>query len=167
MPVPEPVGGERLPVPVLALLAGKPSSASAFDQVIPLLTVDADGYPHVALLSRGQLRASPGGQELLAAVSGARTRASLLSNRRATVILVSDRTAYYLKLDVASTIEHVGRLGAVLRMVRCISDSAGVDLAPMGFRRSTELAAREGWDDDAVVLDLLEQARLGQEGAAG
>jgi hypothetical protein len=164
--VPELTGDEQLPGAVRALLAAEPSPEAAFDLAIPLLTADAGGYPHVALLSRDQLRVSPGGQELLAAVTGTRTRANLLNNRRATVILVSGQTAYYLKLDVAATIEHAGRLGAVLRLARCISDSAGVDLTPMGFRQSADLAAREGWDDDARVLDLLERTRRTREGAA-
>ena len=43
----------------------------------------------------------------------------------------------------------------MLRLAGCTADSAGVQLAPMGFRRSAELAAREGWDADARVLDLL------------
>ena len=152
-------GQERLPATVVALLAAEPGPDVSFDQAIPLLTVDSAGYPHVALLSRGQLRVSPGGSELLAVVAGTRTRANLLNSRRATVMVVSGQTAYYLKLDVCATVEDAGRLGAVLRPRRCLADSVGVDLAPMAFRRSADLAARERWDDDARVLDLLERER--------
>ena len=79
---------------------------------------------------------------------------------RATVVLVSGQVAYYLKLTVASTVEHEQRLGVVLRLAECTVDSAGVDLSPLGFRFSEVLAEREGWEADAQVLDLLEkQAR--------
>ena len=74
-------------------------------------------------------------------------------------MVVSGQTAYYLKLDVCATVEDAGRLGAVLRPRQCLADSAGVDLAPMAFRRSADLAARERWDDDARVLDLLERRK--------
>lgn len=158
-------GEERLPAAVVALITAESGAEAAFDQAIPLLTVDAAGYPHVALLSRAQLRANPGGTGLLASVTGTRTRANLLGNRRATVMLVGDQTAYYLKLDVVATVEQAGRLGAVLRLRHCLADSAGVDLAPMAFRQSAELAAREGWDNDARVLDLLERTAQTGEGA--
>lgn len=153
---PPAAAGAPIPEPVLEILRTEPGPEAEFDQAIPLLTVDENGFPHVALLSRGQLRAAPGGRDLLAAVWGAGTTANLLATRRATVLLADDATAYYLKLTVAGTAEHAGRLGVVLRLASCTSDSAGIELAPMGYRRSAELAAREGWDADARVLDLLE-----------
>jgi hypothetical protein len=165
--VAEEASEERLPAAVFDLLAAKPGPGEAFGQVIPLLTVDDAGYPHVALLSRGQLRAAPGGNKLLAAVRGIHTRANLLRSRRATVLFVGGQTAYSLKLDVAVTMEHAGRLGAVLQLRRCLADSTGADLAPMTFRQSAALAARESWNDDARVLDLLARGRLTGEGTAG
>ena len=144
-----------IPEPVLAILRAEPGPEQEFDQAIPLLTVDPDGFAHVTLLSRGQLRADPAGRELLASVWGAGTRANLLASGRATVMLADDSAAYYLKLTVTRTIEHAARLGVALAPGRCTSDSVGVQLAPMGFRPSAELAAREGWEADARVLDLL------------
>jgi hypothetical protein len=153
---------QGIPEPALAVLRTAPGPDTAFDQAIPLLTVDDAGFPHVALLSRGQLRAGQNPAELLAAVWGPGTRANLLARRRATVVLVSGQAAFYLKLTVASTVEHAQRLGVVLRAAGCTTDSAGVDLSPLGFRFSAELAEREGWAADAEVLDLLEkQARPG------
>jgi hypothetical protein len=151
---------QGIPEAALAILRARPDSA--FDQAVPLLTVDEAGFPHVALLSRAQLRAGRDPAELLAAVWGPGTRANLLARGRATVVLVSGQDAFYLKLTVVSTVEHAQRLGVVLRVAGCTTDSAGVDLSPLGFRFSAELAEREGWAADAEVLDLLEeQSRQG------
>jgi len=151
----EAAAAERIPEQVLAILRAEPGPEAEFDQAILLLTVDEDSFPHVALLSRGQLGVGPGGRDLLAAVWGVGTRANLLATRRATVMLADNVAAYYLRLTVVGTVEREGRLGVVLRLSGCTSDSAGVQLAPMAFRRSAGLAAREGWDADARVLDLL------------
>jgi hypothetical protein len=149
-------GEGGIPGPALAILRAEPGLDGEFDQAIPLLTVDAAGFPHVALLSRSQLRPGRHAGELLASVWGPGTRENLLATRRATIVLIAAQDAYYLKLSVVSTVEHAGRLGVMLRVAGCTTDSAGVDLSPLGFRRSAELAEREGWDADAQVLDLLE-----------
>jgi hypothetical protein len=146
-----------IPGPALAVLRAQAPAEGEFDQAIPLLTVDAAGFPHVALLSRRQLRPGRHDDELLASVWGPGTRANLLATRRATVILTAAQAAYYLRLSVVSTVVHAGRLGMVLRMAGCTTDSAGVDLSPLGFRRSAELPEREGWDADDQVLGLLEE----------
>ena len=150
------VVAQGIPDAALAILRTEPGAGVAFDQAIPLLTVDEAGFPHVALLSRGQLRAGRDPAELFAAVWGPGTRANLLARRRATIVLVSGQVAFYLKLTVASTVEHAQRLGVVLRLAGCTADSAGVDLSPLEFRFSADLAEREGWAADAHVLDLLE-----------
>jgi hypothetical protein len=148
---------QGIPEAALAILRTRPRPDAAFDQAVPLLTVDEAGFPHVALLSRAQLRAGRDPAELLAAVWGPGTRANLLARGRATVVLVSGQAAFYLKLTVVRTVEHAQRLGVVLRMAGCTTDSAGVDLSPLGFRFSAELAEREGWAADTEVLDLLEK----------
>jgi hypothetical protein len=149
--------GQGIPEAALAILRTAPGPEAAFDQAIPLLTVDDAGFPHVALLSRAQLRPGKDAAELLAAVWGPGTRANLLARERATVVLVSGQTAYYIKCTVAGTAERAQRLGVVLRLAGCTADSAGVDLSPLGYRFSAELAGREGWAADAEVLDLLEK----------
>ena len=68
-----------IPEPVLAILYTQPGPDGEFDQAIPLLTVDKAGFPHVALLSRGQLRPGRHDGELLASVWGPGTRANLLA----------------------------------------------------------------------------------------
>src|SRR5262249_29532951 len=133
---------DGIPGPALAILHAQPGPDGEFDQAIPLLTVDSAGFPHVALLSRDQLRPGRPDGEPFASVWGPGTRANLLATRRATVVLIAAQAAYYLKLSVVRTVEHAGRLGAMLRVAGCTTDSAGVDLSPLGFRRSAELAER-------------------------
>ena len=50
--------GVILPQEVVHFLAGGPVMGSA-EQVVPLLTVDANGLPHACLLCRAQLDANP------------------------------------------------------------------------------------------------------------
>jgi hypothetical protein len=149
--------GEQIPEAALAVLAPGPDRHGSFDQAIPLLTVDNDGFPHVALLSRAQLRDGGTARDLHAVVWAGTTSANLAATRRATVILVGGQVAWYLKLTVVRAVEHEGRVGVILRLAKSIADSAGVDLVPMGFRSSAALAAEEGWDADRQVLDLLGQ----------
>ena len=59
----EAAAADCIPEQVLAILRAEPGPEAEFDQAIPLLTVDKDSFPHVALLSRGQLRAGPGGRD--------------------------------------------------------------------------------------------------------
>jgi hypothetical protein len=149
--------GEQIPAAALALLAPDLGRRDPFDQAIPFLTVDKDGFPHVALLSRAQMRDGGTGRDLHAVVWAGTTSANLMAGRRATVILVGGQVAWYLKLNVVRFVEHDGRVGVRLRLAKSIADSAGVDLVPMGFRSSAALAAEEGWDADGQVLDLLGQ----------
>lgn len=147
--------GEQIPEAALAVLAPGPYRHDSIDQAIPLLTVDKDGFPHVALLSRAQMRNGGTRRDLHAVTWAGTTGANLMASRRATVILVGGQVAWYLKLTVVRVVEHHGRVGVILRLARSIADSAGVDLVPMGFRSSAALAAEEGWDIDQQVLDLL------------
>jgi hypothetical protein len=151
--------GMRVPEAVREILRREAAGEGAFGQVYVLMTVDPAGYPHVALLTGDQMREGPGGDELRAVVWGARTRAHLIDSGRATLLVADYRFAHYLKLAVVDSVEQVGRLGVVLRLTDCAHDTAGVDLVPMAFRWSVQLAAREGWERDAAMLDLLAQRR--------
>lgn len=154
-----------IPAQVLALLAGSDPAGSpddgredGFDLAFALLTVDADGYPHAALLSRHQLRPGRAAGELLAVVWGPTTRANLLARPKATLLAADYTAAHYLKLNVLRYLEQPLRLGLVLELEEYARDSAGVELRPLQFRMSAEIAAREGWDQDAAALELLERA---------
>jgi hypothetical protein len=162
VPVTDQAAGELIPAAALAVLHGEHAPDGSFDQAIPLLTVDPGGFPHVALLSRAQLRDAGTGRDLLAVVWAGRTSAHLRATGLATVILVGGQLAWYLKMSVVGFVSREGRFGVILRLVQCVSDTAGVDLVPMGYRGSPELAVEEGWDADKEVLDVLSQAVAGR-----
>ena len=123
------------------------------------MTVDPGGYPHIALLSSGQIRLGGEPDELLAVVRGTTTRANLAERGLATLLVVGADAAHYLKLAVARSVSAYSRLGVALRLDEVVRDSVGVPLSPLQFQRSVALAEREGWGDDTAVLDLLSQHR--------
>ena len=72
-----------IPDEIAALLREFPY-AGAHEQAFPFLSVDADGYPHSALLSRAELEPGADSATLLAVVASSRTRtkfATILDGR--------------------------------------------------------------------------------------
>lgn len=126
-----------------------------FDQAFPLVTVDAAGFPHVALLAAAQLDVDDAARWILASVAGPNTRRNLDRERRATLLAVDGIALHVAKLTVVSSVEAPDRAGYALRLEAHKRDSAGTALHPMLFARSAELVAAERWDTDAVVLDRL------------
>ena len=96
-------GGSAMTVApaVAALLAGTPEIGTQ-EQAFPFVTVDAEGFPHAALLSRMEVEIGPGNADLRAAVRSTRTRANLDRDGRATLIAVEGRTAHYVKLRLCA-----------------------------------------------------------------
>ena len=139
----------------LAELIRPAGDEQEFDQAFPLVTVDAAGYPHVALLAAAQLGVDDAAALILASVAGANTRRNLERDRRATLLAVDGMALHVAKLDVVTDVEVPDRAGFALRLESHKRDSAGTALHPMLFARSTELVAAERWDTDALVLDRL------------
>lgn len=134
----------------------RPASADRpVDQAFPLLTVDAAGYPHAALLASAQLGVDATSSVLLASVAGTNTRANLTRDRRATLLAVDGVALHVAKVDVVATVETDDRAGFALRVASYRLDSAGTALHPMLFARSEELVAAERWDRDTEVLARL------------
>lgn len=154
-PPPAGTAGPRpLPAALAALLAGRPAADST-EQAFPLLTVDAAGFPHVALLSRAEVEVSPAGDALLAAIASERTRANLLRERRCTVIAVGGQTAHYAKFTVSATLSAPPLLGCELRLADYKADSLGIDLSPAEYTATSGLAQLEHWDRSQALLDRL------------
>ncbi|MBV9047720.1 MAG: hypothetical protein JOY58_05605 [Solirubrobacterales bacterium] len=63
-----------------------------------MLTVDADGFPHVCLLSRAELEA--GVSEIRGVIASQTTSANLKRSRRATLMVIDPAAAWYCKLEV-------------------------------------------------------------------
>jgi hypothetical protein len=139
----------------LAALIRPAAPDEPMDQAFPLLTVDAAGYPHVALLASAQLGVDVALTVVLASVAGTTTRANLSRDRRATLLAVDGIALHIAKVDVVATVETDDRAGFALAVTSYRLDSAGTALHPMMFARSDALMAAERWDKDTEVLARL------------
>lgn len=150
----------RVPHQVVDLLRGFPVPGSN-EQAFPLITVDDNGYPHVALLSRSEMDVVPGELALLAVVGSPRTRNNLTRDGRAGLIAIGAYSAYYLKLQLAQSIEDEGVMGCAFSPIEFKEDSLGIPLVPIGFHATADVARMERWEVSARLL-----TRVAQEHAA-
>src|SRR5581483_12375611 len=97
------VSGGEVPVPdeVRQALTGRPQ-VGEWELIVPFLTVDPAGFPHVCLLSRAELEAD--GLELRAVIFGQNTIANLERQQRATLVVVLPEAAWYCKLRLARSL---------------------------------------------------------------
>jgi hypothetical protein len=65
--------------------------------VVPLLTADPEGFPRVALLALGDLRASSASRMAVAVVAGSRTAFNLVRRKTATIL--------YLQRQITASIQ--------------------------------------------------------------
>ena len=151
--------GPNLPDPLRALLDGD-DLRSKEGTTLLLLTVTGDGWPHVAMLSVGELLAvSP--ERLRAALWPASTATrNLTSTGQATIALVHERVAYYLRcrarrgpdLDVASSEAGLAyfelELGDILEDVVPYAElTSGIS-----FRLADSPEGIERWDERIAAL---------------
>lgn len=134
------------------LLRGFPGT-DADEQAFPFLTVDENGFPHPALLSRAELE--PGADGLLAVIGSPNTRANLERDGRATLIAVHGTVAHYAKLLMVRSVAAGHLLGCEFDVVHHKRDSLGIPLAPIGFRTTAEIAEHEHWARTAALLSRL------------
>lgn len=88
-----------LPAALVATLgAPDPEAGPAY----PLTTVDADGWPHVALLSAGELLVRDPGTLRLALHAGSGTTASLRAGGRGTLLAVLGDAALTVRLQATA-----------------------------------------------------------------
>jgi hypothetical protein len=115
--------GPRLPTDVVALLDGNDLDARV-GFTIELLTVDAESWPGVALLSAGEALALDDSTVRLALWPGTRTTANLTRTGRGVLAFVHDGAAYTLRLETCRAADLVepaplavfdGRVAAVRR----------------------------------------------------
>jgi hypothetical protein len=128
------------------------------EQAFPFLTVDENGFPHGALLSRSEVDVSSDNSAVLIAVGSVRTRANLERDGRAAVIAVDGTIAHYAKLRVVRSLVHDGILGCALEIFEHKRDTLGVPLSPIMFRTTAEIATLERWTVTARVLRRLDEA---------
>ena len=146
-----------VPAELLSLLSGRPDVGER-EQAFPFLTVDENGFPHVALLSRAEIEVA-GAAEILAVVASKRTCANLRRDGRAGLIAVNGTVASYAKLRVARMIEVGNLLGCGLVVTEYKSDSLGIPLQPISFVATADIAQMESWDaSERLLRNLADQA---------
>jgi hypothetical protein len=145
--------GVILPQEVALFLASGPVMNSA-EQVVPLLTVDANGLPHACLLSRAQLDANSA--EVRAAVTSLGTRANLQRTGGALILVTLGDTVHHCKLGVLRARVSHGVLLVAFEPLEHKADTLGIPLEPMTFVASPGIASFEHWDETAMMLRSLD-----------
>jgi hypothetical protein len=114
-----------VPAPLRALLDADPGDAAVDGFTLLLLTTRADGWPHQAMLSVGEVAAAAEDRLTLAVWPGATSTANLRERGRATLTAVVDGVAYALFLAV----EAAGEVGRLARFEARV-EAATADEAP-------------------------------------
>ncbi|MBF6440228.1 hypothetical protein IU435_27880 [Nocardia cyriacigeorgica] len=129
----------------MPLLRGWPQIGAA-EQAFPFLSVDADGFPHSALLSRAELEPGADGTGLLAIIASTRTRSNLMRSRAAGLIAIDGTVCHRMKLALTAWIaDGSDLLGCVFTVTGHTPDDIGVPMRPLTFRPTRELAEMENW----------------------
>ena len=144
---------EAIPSSMVEALDGYPEVGVA-DAMIPLLTVDEAGYPHVCLLSRAELNADS--SHVYAVVASPVTKSNLLRDRRATLVVFTPRSANYAKLDANGFKENGHLMGIVFDLHSMKEDgNESFHMEVPRYMPTDEIATMEHWDlTRALLADL-------------
>lgn len=144
---------EHIPTSMVNTLIGYPE-VGVSDIMIPLLTVDNGGYPHVCLLSRAELDADT--NHIYAAVASTVSKSNILRDQRATLIIFTPSAAYYSKLDVALTKEDGNLLGVVFTLHSIKEDGdESFHMEPPSYLPTDAIASTERWERSRSLLHDL------------
>ncbi|MBB4661836.1 pyridoxamine 5'-phosphate oxidase family protein [Conexibacter arvalis] len=118
-----------VPPPLRALLDADPGAEAADGFTLLLLTTRADGWPHQAMLSVGEVACAGDDRLALAVWPSSSSTANLRERGRATLTAVVDGVSYLLRLDVREAGELATPLGGTLarfdaRVVAAVADEA-------------------------------------------
>jgi hypothetical protein len=147
------VSAQPVPAVLVRLLAGS-AEVGAVEQAFPFLTVDDDGFPHLALLSRTELEADPNGVRVV--LAGRTGPANLRARPTATLLAVDDDTVHVCKLRVRDWIEYAGATAVELELDSHRADSLGIPLEPLRYLVTQDLPTLERWDRTAEALRRLQ-----------
>jgi hypothetical protein len=156
--------GSELPPDLLARLSGRDLTAVA-SKVIQIVTVDASGWPHPALLSYFEVVAKTPTRIRIATYATSATSGNMRRTGTATLIVIDERAAYYVK---ARAVEIAARMRATdwnaafeCRVEQVLADEVSEELEPGAYvssgvtyhnpNRAAELARAE-----RVLAELLE-----------
>jgi hypothetical protein len=144
-----------VPPGVAALLAGTPSDGR-WEAVLPLLTVDPDGYPRVCLLSRAEVE--PAGDAVRCVVRSRRTTANLLRDGRALLLAVDGVSAHYLRLALRRSVagpDDPAALAVEFAVLSHEEDSRDTPLRPMTFLAGEAVREADHTDRNPTILSRL------------
>lgn len=144
-----------VPPEVSAFLSGKPEMGSS-EQVIPLLTIDAHGFPHACLLSRAQLDATD--TEIRAAITSWGTRSNIRNNGVALILVTLGETIHHLKLGVLRAHDEKKVLLVAFEPIEYKADTLGIAVQPMTFTAGPWISSLEHWDETQIMLGSLDHA---------
>lgn len=118
-----------VPPPLAALLDADPADPAVDGFTLLLLTTRADGWPHQAMLSVGEVAWTGPDRLALAVWPGSSSTANLRERGRATLTAVVDGISLLLRLDVAEAGELITPLAGKLarfdaRVVAAVADEA-------------------------------------------
>jgi len=88
--------GSVMPPDLVARLSGR-ALESVASKVIQIVTVDAAGWPHPALLSYFEVVAKDSGRVRFATYASSTTSANLRRAGKLTLVVIDERIAYYVK----------------------------------------------------------------------
>lgn len=91
--------GTILPAALRARLDTRATDAERL--AVPICTLDGDGFPHPAMLSRDDIAVSAPDALRVALYSGTRTAAHLAADGRITLLFVDEQGVYYVKARAA------------------------------------------------------------------
>ena len=150
---------DQIPTAIVDGLAGFPQ-IDVLDIIIPLLTVDDAGFPHVCLLSRAELSADE--NHVYAVVSSTVSKANLVRERRATIALITPKAAYYCKLDVDFLERDDYLLGVVFSYSSMkVDGDESFHMQPPQYLPTREISESEHWNKSRPFLERL-QATYGE-----
>lgn len=145
---------EEIPTSIIGAITGYPE-VGVPDLIVPLLTVDEMGYPHVCLLSRAELHADT--NHIYAVVASPVSKSNVVRDRRATLVLFTSRSAYYSKLD-ADLIEEDGHmLGIVFSLHSMkVDGDESFHMETPRYLPTDEIALMEHWERSRTFLRRLQ-----------
>ena len=142
-----------IPTSIVDALIGYPE-VGVPDVIIPLLTVDESGYPHVCLLSRAELDADT--NYIYAVVASPVSKSNIFRDRRATLVVFTARSAYYSKLD-ADLIKEDGQLLGIVFSLHSMKQDGdeSFHMEAPHYLPTDEIATMEHWDRTRSFLREL------------
>lgn len=131
------IEGTELNADLLALLDGTDLDSKVGETFL-LLTVSDSGWPHLAMLSAGEMLATRPGEVRMALWKGTTTGNNLRRTSKGTLALVHGGAGHYIEVEVAGTADlRVGTKSLdyfACRVTKALSDVVGYATLTSGIR---------------------------------